>query len=168
MELEDSLSKALCYVYMGQQTGNMGLLKTDLESYERTILQRSGTADELAGLNLVFEFSHTNRNRYGDYSPEKELVFLKASIEGSKKASEILLEIAETSLLGERLKSIPERVLLFLIKYELLKMEGRCPVPPTNWRPWWPDNYIKDTFDVQKGMFNCLFLVKSARARAWL
>ncbi|MCJ7422835.1 hypothetical protein MUP01_01005 [Candidatus Bathyarchaeota archaeon] len=109
MDLEDSLSKTLCYVYMGQQTGNRGLLKSDLESYEKTILKRSGTASDLAELGLVFEFRVKSLHRYGKSSWQEELVFLKTSIKGAEKAREIMLDMAETSDVAARLETIPSR-----------------------------------------------------------
>jgi hypothetical protein len=55
MDLEVLLGKALCYVFMCQQTGKRGILRSDLESYGK-ILGRSGILDELAELKLIIEF----------------------------------------------------------------------------------------------------------------
>ena len=162
MKLDNLLAKALCRVYLGEQTGKRGLLKDDLESYEKAFLQRSGTADDLARLLLITEvprtYEHHLRISGQDHSLTKTVTFLRTTIEGAKKASEMMLQLAETSLLTNRLKLIPERVALFLIKYEILKMDGCCPVNPQNAI----GDYTEDV-DVQKGLFNCLFLARVRR-----
>lgn len=149
---QSQLDRILLYIYMGQLTGEWGLLKTDLQlNVDARALQYSTAVSDLVKMKLIEERDCSLIMKSIYPSP----IFLKTTKQGEKKGRAIIKQmIANAADLPRRLESIHNRMLLFLVKYELLKLNGRYPVDLRNA----PFSYVKDSLDIQRDMFNCLLL----------
>lgn len=151
MESESPYEDSLCYIYIGQRTGKYGLLKEDFENYQKNSFQRVNTFSTMKNLGLIKERTLPGV-RIGKM-PAYDKIFLQTTKQGEQEARKILKRrIEAANELQKRLETIPENTLIFLIKHELLNLDGVYPVDTKD--P--PQMYIKDKLDIQRDQFNCL------------
>ena len=152
LENESTYEDSLCYIYMGQITGEYGLLKEDYELRENKPLQTSSAFLMLSKLHLVRQ--KTLPVIFAGIYPLGNKTFLQTTEEGEEQARKILKSrIEDAAELRKSLEVIPRELLIFLIKCELLKIDGTYPVDTKD--P--PQAYVRDRKDIQRETFNCLF-----------